>query len=71
MIIDFADARVVDHSGLEAIDSLAERYLRAGKELHLRHLSPECRDLLDKAGSLVEVNREEDPRYHVADDRLA
>ena len=71
VIIDFADARVVDHSGLEAIDSLAERYLRAGKELHLRHLSPECRDLLDKAGSLVEVNREEDPRYHVADDRLA
>ena len=43
-----------DHSGLEAIDALAERYLRAGKTLHLKHLSPECRTLLDKAGDLVE-----------------
>ena len=37
-----------DHSGLEAIDTLAERYLNAGKTLHLRHLSPECRKLLRK-----------------------
>ncbi|RMG50513.1 MAG: SulP family inorganic anion transporter [Gammaproteobacteria bacterium] len=71
VIVDFADARLADHSGLEAIDKLAERYQRAGKHLRLRHLSPECRELLDKAGDLVEVNREEDPHYHVADDRLA
>jgi SulP family sulfate permease len=71
VIIDFAEARVYDHSGIEAIDALAERYLKYGKKLHLRHLSQECHDLLDKAGDLVEVNRKEDPRYHVADDRLA
>jgi len=71
VIIDFYDSRVADHSGLEAIDALAERYLRAGKTLHLKHLSPECRTLLDKAGDLVEVNLVEDPRYRVADDRLA
>jgi SulP family sulfate permease len=71
VIIDFYDSRVADHSGLEAIDALAERYLRAGKSLHLKHLSPECRTLLDKAGDLVEVNLVEDPRYRVADDRLA
>ncbi len=71
VIVDFRDARVADHSGIEAIDSLAERYQRHGKTLHLRHLSPECRDLLDKAGDLVEVNVMEDPRYPVADDRLA
>lgn len=71
VIIDFANCRVMDHSGLEAIDGLAERYLKAGKELHLRHLSAECRDLLDKAGDLVEVNMMEDPNYKVADDRLA
>jgi SulP family sulfate permease len=71
VIIDFAEARVYDHSGLEAIDALAERYLKYGKKLHLRHLSQECHDLLDKAGDLIEVNRKEDPRYHVADDRLA
>jgi len=71
VIVDFYDSRVVDHSGLEAIDTLADRYLRAGKRLHLKHLSQECRTLLDKAGNLVEVNLMEDPRYRVADNRLA
>lgn len=71
VIIEFQNSRVADHSAIEAIDSLAERYIRAGKRLHLRHLSPECRQLLDKAGDLVEVNRLEDPVYHVADDKLA
>jgi SulP family sulfate permease len=71
VVIDFYDSRVADHSGLEAIDTLAERYLRAGKTLHLKHLSAECRTLLERAGDLVEVNLLEDPTYRVADDRLA
>lgn len=71
VIIEFHHSRVVDHSAIEAIDSLAERYMNAGKVLHLRHLSQECKDLLKKAGDLVEVNVIEDPRYFVADDRLA
>lgn len=71
VIIEFYNSKVVDHSAIEAIDSLAERYLNVGKTLHLRHLSQECKDLLEKAGDLVEVNVIEDPRYHVADDRLA
>lgn len=71
VILEFQHSRVYDHSGMEAIDTLAERYLNAGKTLHIRHLSPECRDLLNKAGNLVEVNVMEDPQYHVADDRLA
>lgn len=71
VIVDFAGARVYDHSGLEAIDALAERYMRAQKALHIRHLSQECQNLLVKAGDLVEVNMMEDPRYHVADDRVA
>ncbi len=70
VVIDFARSRVADHSGLEAIDSLAERYLNAGKTLHLVHLSPECKKLLRKAGSLVEVNVIEDPHYFVAEDSL-
>ncbi len=70
VVIDFYDSKVVDHSGIEAVDSLAERYQRRGKKLHLKHLSEECKVLLDKAGELVEVNRMEDPVYHVADDRL-
>lgn len=70
VVIDFYDSRVADHSGIEAIDNLAERYQRHNKTLHLKHLSDECKLLLDKAGNLVEVNRLEDPTYHVADDRL-
>ncbi len=70
VIIEFQNSRVADHSGLEAIDTLAERYLNAGKTLHLRHLSPECIELLQKAGDLVEVNVMEDPTYHVATDKL-
>ncbi len=70
VVIDFARSRVADHSGLEAIDTLAERYLSAGKNLHLVHLSPECRQLLRKAGDLVVVNVIEDPRYFVAEDAL-
>jgi len=68
VIIDFARSKVVDHSAIEAIDSLAEKYRSVGKTLHLRHLSPECRKLLHKAGDQVEVNIEEDPLYHVADE---
>ena len=68
--VDFKDSRVADHSAIEAIDKLAERYERANKRLHLIHLSPECTSLLKKAGDLVEVNMVEDPKYHVADDKL-
>lgn len=70
VIIEFQNSRVADHSAIEAIDNLAEKYIKAGKTLHLRHLSIECTQLLKKAGNLVEVNVMEDPRYHVADDNL-
>ena len=70
VVIDFYYTRVYDQSGLEAINALAEKYTALGKRLHLTHLSPECRELLDRAGSLVEVNVSEDPQYHVATDRI-
>ena len=70
VIIEFRRARVVDHSALEAIDNLAERYQELGKRLHLRHLSPDCLDVLERAKGMVEVNVLEDPHYHIADDRL-
>jgi len=70
VVVDFAGARVMDHSAIEAIDSLAERYRAQGKRLHLRHLTPDCLELLEKARDMVEVNLMEDPHYHLADDRL-
>ena len=71
VIVDFENSRVADHSAIEAIDTLAERFMNGGKTLHLRHLSKECKLLLNKAGSLVEVNVIEDPDYHIATDKLA
>lgn len=71
VVVEFQHSRVMDHSAIEAIDTLAERYLNAGKRLHLRHLSEECRQLLRQAGDLVEVNVIEDPRYRVAVNELA
>ncbi len=68
VIIDFFGTRVFDTSGLQAIDSLAEKYKRLGKNLRLRHLSPDCRALLEKAGDLMEVSVIDDPHYGVAVD---
>lgn len=70
VIIDFANSRVCDHSAIEAIDTLAERYVSAGKKLHLRHLSIECKDLMKRAGDMIEINVIEDPEYHIATDKL-
>ncbi|MFT6101885.1 MAG: SulP family sulfate permease [Candidatus Endobugula sp.] len=70
VVIEFKRSRVSDHSGIEALDNLAEKYQAAGKTLHLRHLSPECRQLLKRAGSLCEVNVMEDPNYRVVSDEL-
>ena len=70
VVVEFRRARVVDHSAIQAIDALAERYRSVGKRLHLRHLSPDCRSLLERAKDMIEVNLPEDPRYRVADDKL-
>jgi SulP family sulfate permease len=68
--IDFRRARLMDHSAIEAVNALAERYVRAGKQLKLRHLSNDCLDLLDRARTMIEVDYREDPQYRVADDKL-
>jgi SulP family sulfate permease len=70
VVIDFKDAKVVDHSAIEAIDALASKYIAAGKTLHLKHLSPDCLEILDNAKGMVEVNVLEDPTYHIADNKL-
>ena len=70
MVIDFQESRIWDSSGLDAIDNLADKYTQNGKKLHIRHISEECRDLLTKAQKYVEMNVNEDPRYHIASDKL-
>lgn len=63
VIIDFAATKVIDQSGIYAIDKLAERYMKYQKQLHLRHLSEDCSLLLSKASRFVETNEKEDPHY--------
>ena len=66
VIIDFQESRVADMSAIDALHKLTERYHRAGKTVHLRHLSADCRKLLGKADSIIDVNILEDPLYTVA-----
>lgn len=65
VIIDFAESRVVDMSAIEALNKLTERYHKAGKTVHLRHLSADCKELLNNASTLIDVNILEDPTYKV------
>lgn len=70
VIIDFKDSKVADMSGIDGLNKLTERYKKAGKKLHLRHLSADCLQLLHNAGDIIEVNIMEDPTYRIATDKL-
>jgi sulfate permease, SulP family len=70
VVIDFEKARVYDHSAIEAINNVTERYADQGKLLHLLNLSKECRDLLKKADSIIEISVIEELDWHIADDTL-
>ena len=67
VIIDFKRTRVMDSSGVEAIEKLTQRYENEGKELILRHLSDDCKAVLKRAKSYV-TYEEDDPNYKVARD---
>jgi SulP family sulfate permease len=70
IIIDFKESRVVDMSAIEALNKITERYLKVGKKVHLKHLSPDCRTLLKNADKIIDVNVLEDPTYHLVVDRV-
>ncbi|OEY71951.1 SulP family inorganic anion transporter [Salegentibacter salarius] len=69
VIVDFSESRVVDMSGIEALNKLTQRYHKQGKTLHLRYLSQDCRRLLSNADAIIDVNILEDPTYKVAVDK--
>jgi len=67
--IDFVEARVSDHSAIEAISALVEKYQAEGKSIILKHLSEDCKVLLYKSNPIFTGIIEEaidDPRYHLA-----
>jgi SulP family sulfate permease len=71
VIIDFLESRVIDHSAIEALNKITERYLKVGKKVHLKHLSEDCIALLDNASEIIDVNYWEDPKYKLVTDKLA
>jgi SulP family sulfate permease len=70
VIIDFEESRVVDMSAIEALNKITERYLKVGKKVHLKHLSPDCYKLLKNAEKVIDVNILEDPRYKLVVDKV-
>ncbi|NVJ89105.1 MAG: SulP family inorganic anion transporter [Flavobacteriaceae bacterium] len=67
--IDFVESRISDHSAIEAIFALAEKYKEANKQLTLKHLSEDCKVLLYKASPIfrdIILEDIDDPRYHLA-----
>ncbi len=68
--IDFIESRVSDHSGLEAIKNIVNKYNDLGKEVKLRHLSKESKMLLQKADSKFSnmiIDDIDDPRYNLVE----
>lgn len=71
--IDFIESKVSDHSGIEAVRAIANKYRDLGKDIKLTHLSPECKTLLLKADPAFEAVIEtsiDDPRYYVVTNQL-
>ena len=67
VVIDCEKLRVCDLSGIEALNAIANKYQKADKNLKIRHLSPDCRAMLEKAGNMVQVEvLPDDPHYSVA-----
>lgn len=66
-IIDFTNTRVMDSSGIEAIDKLSKKYIELGKAIKLRHLSQDCKKALSNAQKYCTYELD-DPSYKVARD---
>ena len=68
--IDFVESRVSDHSAIEAIFNLVNKYQAENKEIKLKHLSEDCKILLYKSSPVFKdiiVEDIDDPRYHLAE----
>jgi SulP family sulfate permease len=70
VVIDFYFTKVYDHSGLEAIHSVAQKYHQLGKTLHLTHLSQDCQKMLKNAQELMSFDMMDEPQSHVSTDRF-
>ena len=76
VILDFTESRVCDHSALEAIEGVADKFNEAGKKIRLRHLSDNCRTLLQTLHGaqtdmyILESDPGNDPVYSVSTSKV-
>ncbi|MDP1562817.1 MAG: SulP family inorganic anion transporter [Pirellulaceae bacterium] len=71
VVIDFYFTRVYDHSAMEAIHNVAEKYQQLGKTVHLTHLSKECRKMIRQAEDLISVSISDEPQFHLTTDKFS
>lgn len=75
VILDFTGSRVMDHSGLVAIQEVADQYGSQDKTVYLRHLSKDCTVLLKKlykdnnlpSYEMIETDETNDPVYGIGE----
>lgn len=56
-------------SAIEALNSLAAKYRKAGKIVRLQYLSNDCIQLLKNAEAIIEIDTIKDPAYRVVTDK--
>lgn len=72
--IDFTDSQVWDHAAVMAIEATCKQYHKLGVKLHLRHLSPDCREKLMEGSDVgdwsteFDIDPSTDPSYLVGVD---
>ena len=69
IVLDFKESRIVDHSGIDAIHKVTERYEKVGKTVYIRHLNSSSRVLLERAEKIINVNyTDDDPSFKIVTD---
>lgn len=71
VILDLKHAKVMDHSALEIINDISQRYDALGKTMTIIRPSDSCRLLFKKAEDILDLNFEdEEINLHLAEDGL-
>ncbi|MCC5908312.1 MAG: SulP family inorganic anion transporter [Balneolaceae bacterium] len=54
--IDFRESRIADHSAIDALNKVTQRYQRVGKRVSIINLDKNCKEMLNKAGNIIALD---------------
>lgn len=57
IVLDFKDSKVCDYSSIEVINNVAQKYRNQGKEVYIKNLRPDCKNLISKANEIFEAKQ--------------